>query len=237
MTALYAAVMGEQQDSLRSGQVRVAENARARDAALRAQQDAIARAERDQPSGFLCEFEKIAMDVAKVAAIVGSVAVTVATAGAGSPLIVAAALTLSIGGAVVSETHCLGDASPWVGLGLTLAGSAFGVGLSMGVSGLSSGMQMLATGGRITEGAGGAFSLFGGGAHIVNGAARAQVELDLVDETQEKEHAERIGRLTAGILSDLQSENRSYAGELEVVQSTLQTLDENQVALASAIRG
>jgi hypothetical protein len=118
-----------------------------------------------------------------------------------------------------------------------MAGAGFGVGLSMGVSGLSSGMQLLATCGRVAEGAGGAASVFGGGAHIVNGAARARVEMDLADETQERQHAERMNRETTEILSDLQSDNRSYEEELGLVQSALQTLDENQVALASAIRG
>jgi hypothetical protein len=233
MSALYVAIAQQQDNSASQGTLQVNQNERVQQAALKRQLDAIQRAENDQPSGFLSDLERIALDVAKVAAVVGSVAVTVATAGAGSPLIVAAAIFLSVGGTIVSETHCLGDASQWVGLGMTLAGSAVGVGVSLGATGLSAGMQALATGGRIAEMAGGGASILGGFAHGMNTVARYHVQLDVADETEAQHDAQRMNRMNTLAIDALRDSHRSYRNALTSLQGAIEASDQTLAIIAS----
>ena len=236
MSMLYTAISEQRQNSLDSGKEEVAENEKVHAAALLAQHNAMVRAEEDKPHGFLSDLEKVAMDVAKVAAVVGSVAVTVGTAGAGSPLIVAAAIALSVGGTIVSETNCFGSASSWVGLGLTVAGSAIGLGLSMGVTGLTAGAKLLTTSGNVAEIVGGAASVTGGAAHIANGVSQEHVQQDLADETQATQQADRADRLTQWVLDEMKADDKSYQTALQSLAGAIQTND-NANASTTAIRG
>jgi hypothetical protein len=237
MSCLYTAISNQQQNQLLSGETEVHEDAALRQQALANQRAAIQREEADRPRSFWSGLEKVAIDVAKVAAIVGSVAVTAATAGAGSPLIVAAAIALSVGGAVVQQTQCFGKASTYVGLGLELGGAVTGFVGSLGVTGLSAGAQVLATAGRASLGLAGVADFASGTAHIVNAVADEHVELDAADATEAQDQADRASRLTDWVLSELETQQKSNQGALQTLQGAWQTNDETAVAVANSIRG
>jgi hypothetical protein len=236
MSLLYTTLSDQRQNQLVSGQNDVTENQHQQQKALNDQIAAIQREESDRPHGFWCDLEKIAMDVGKVAAVVGSVAVTVATAGAGSPLIVAAALALSIGGMVVSETNCLGSASVWVGLGMEFAGAGVGFVGAVGVTGLSSGAKLLLIAGRVSEGVAGAADMAQGTAHIVNGVAQANVQIDMADATAASQEAQRWSSLTSDVIDDVSTADKLQEGALQALRGAIQTNDETALAVTS-IRG
>ena len=238
MNGLYTAISEQQQNQLLSGETEVSENSALRAQALASQRAAIQREEADRPHGFWSHFEKIAIDVAKVAAIVGSVAVTAATAGAGSPLIVAAAIALSVGGAVVQQTQCFGaKASAWVGLGLELAGAGTGFVSSLAATGLSAGAQALASAGRGSMVLAGVADGAAGTSEVVNGVAEEHAQLDAADATQAQVQADRESRLTDWVISELQGQQKSNQGALQTLQGAIQTNDETAVAVANSIRG
>jgi hypothetical protein len=236
MCLLYTSLSDQRNNEVVSGQNEITENQHQQQKALNDQLAAIQREEADRPHGFWSDLEKIAMDVGKVAAVVGSVAVTVATAGAGAPLIVAAALALSIGGMVVSETHCFGDASTWVGLGMELAGAGLGFGGAMAVTGASSGMKLLLVAGRVSECVAGAADMAGGTAHVVNGIAQANVQIDIADATAASQQAGRYGSLTSDVIDDITAADKSQEGAQQALRGAIETSDQTAVAVTS-IRG
>jgi hypothetical protein len=239
MSALYTAISEQQQDQLCSGEAEVRANTDAQQQALSNQRAALQRAEHDRPSGFWNDLEKVALDVAKVAAIVASVAATVATAGAGAPILVATALALSIGGAVISETHCFGSASTWIGLGAELGGAVLGFGASFVATGVASaGAQLLAKAGGGALVVAGCADATAGGAQVVIGIKEHDVQLDDADATQAQNEADRAQRLTTWVLDQLQQNQKDTEGALQTLEGAWRTHDETQLAIASTpIRG
>jgi hypothetical protein len=133
MSALYMALSQMRNTTLTNSKDRVAEDQKIREDALNDEIAAIKRQEDAAKNGaFWQDVENAVMTVAQVALAVGAVAGTVATAGAASPLLVCAALALSAGGMVVSETKAFGDASGGVAAALEITGGVltFGVGLA-----------------------------------------------------------------------------------------------------------
>jgi hypothetical protein len=237
MSLLYTSLSGQRQNQLQLGKSEVTENEHQQQKALNDQLQAIQREEADRPHGFWSDLERIATDVGKIAAVVGSVAVTVATAGAGAPLVVAAAIALSIGGMVISETHCLGNASMWVGLGMEFVGAGLGLGGAMAVTGLSGGAKLLLIAGRVSEGVAGAAQLAGGTAHVVNGVALANVQVDAADATAASQSADRLSSLTTDVIDNVSAEDKSQEGAQEALRGAIETHDQTAVAVVASIRG
>jgi hypothetical protein len=237
MSALYTAIAQQQQNQLSSGESEVHANTAEQQQALARQRQAIAQAERDQPHGFLNDLEKIASDVAKVAAIVGSVAITVATAGAGSPILVATAIALSIGGAVVQETQCFGKASEWIGLGMEVGGAGVGVFASLGATGVSAGMKFLADAGRCTLAGSGVAKAVSGGAQVAIAFEQRNVQLDQANATDAQHDADRAQRFTNNLLDDLAQQQKQTQSALGTLVGAWQTQDQIAVTVASSIKG
>jgi hypothetical protein len=171
---------------------------------------------------FWNDLEKGALAVAKVAAVVASVAVTAATLGAGAPVIAVVALALSLGGEVVSDTRVFGDgASKWVGMCMEGAGAALSLGGTLAVSGASVAARTLAT------------VVVAGGAHIRNGDFAANAQQASADAEAARQRGERMEELTKWIVDELKDDDKSHERALQTLQGAMQTNDQTAVLAAS----
>lgn len=183
---------------------------------------------------FWSDLEKGALAVAKVAAIVGSVAVTAATLGAGAPAIAVVALALSVGGEVVTETRVFGDdASKWVGLGLEAAGAALSFGGTLVTSGASVATRALTTVGAVATTTSGAADVVAGGAHIRNGDFAANAQEASADAEAARHRSERMDELTKWVVDELKDDDKSQERALQTLQGAMQTNNQTAVIAAS----
>jgi hypothetical protein len=183
---------------------------------------------------FWNDLEKGALAVAKVAAVVASVAVTAATLGAGAPVIAVAALALSLGGEVVSDTRVFGDgASKWVGMCMEGAGAALSLGGTLAVSGASVAARTLATVGAVAMTTSGAADVVAGGAHIRNGDFAANAQQASADAEAARQRGERMDELTKWIVDELKDDDKSHERALQTLQGAMQTNDQTAVLATS----
>lgn len=187
----------------------------------------------DSPA-FWNDLEMGALATAKVAAIVGSVAVTAATLGAGAPGIALAALALSVGGEVVSETRVFGDgASKWVGLGMEVAGAALSFGGTLATSGASATTRALSTVGAVATTTSGAADVVAGGAHVRNGDFAASAQEASADAEAARQRSERMDELTKWVVDQLKDDDKSHERALQTLQGAMQTNNQTAVIAAS----
>jgi hypothetical protein len=168
--------------------------------------------------------------IAQTALLVGMVAATAATAGAGGLVVAGLAVALSAGGMVVQETDCLdgmlGDgASDWIGLGMQLSGAAVGY---FGAGAAASSWLSTVS----------AYSHAGGGAAtIVTGAATARVakfEGDALDAEADAKAAgfrsDKMARLVEWLIDGIRETDKSHERAKETLAQAMQTLDQAQLA-------
>jgi hypothetical protein len=190
----------------------------------------------DSPK-FWSDLEKGAKDVATVAAVVAGVAATVATAGTAAPLVVAAAVALSAGGFVVSETQCLGKYSAYIGLGMELGGALVSGGGLAATTATSKGAQLVAGLGLASSAATGGADVVAGTAHIENTKFEARVVKAQADETQAKDKVGEETRATKWLLDNLSAAHQAEQDTMSTLQQIVQQHDAGKVALASTMRG
>lgn len=197
--------------------------------AIRKQQDA------EQHHTFWDSLEHAALDVAKVAATVGSLAAAVATAGAGTPLLVASTLALSVGSTVVSETKCFGAASQWVALGMGIAGAGVGAVGALTTTALSSGaLKVLAEAGAGASALGGGATAFAGGAHIESGEYAAKAQEAAADAEDAKTTTDRENDAATFTIDQTSEREQAHRQTLQTVRGVIQTNDRTSTDIASA---
>lgn len=185
---------------------------------------------------FWHDLEKGALAVAKVAAVVGSAALTVSTVGAGGIAVAGAALALSAGGDVVSETKVFGDkASAWVGLGMNVAGVVGGGIGALAPAATNAALKGLVTAGEIANGVAGASTVVGGGAHIQNAGFEANAEGAGADAKQALSHDQEDQQQVGWVTDDLKTSSRSNQDALQTIQSAIQTRDQAATIAAASI--
>jgi hypothetical protein len=183
---------------------------------------------------FWNDLENGALDVAKVAAVVGSVALTAGSLGAGAPAIALAALALSVGGAVVSDTRAFGDkATLWVGVGLEAAGAALSLGGTLAASGASAASRALTAVGTVATATSGAARVVAGGAHIRNGEFAANAQDAAADAQQAKDRSQRMDQLTKWVIDELKDDDKSHQRALQTLQGAMQTNNQTAVIASS----
>lgn len=197
--------------------------------AIQKQQDA------QQHRSFWDDLEHAALDVAKVAATVGSLAAAVATAGAGTPLVVASTLALSVGSTVVSQTQCFGGASQWIALGMGVAGAGVGAMGALSSTALTSGtMKALGeVGAGATAVAGGA-SAAAGGAHGEAGEYAADAQEAAADAENAKTTAEQESDAATFTIDRTSDREEAHRQTLQTIQGVIQTNDRTSATIASA---
>jgi hypothetical protein len=180
---------------------------------------------------FWNDLEKGALVVAKVAAVVGSAVVTTASFGAGAATIAGAALLLSVGGEVVSDTKCFGKASTLVGAGLEVAGAVVGgYGAATAVGATVASKTATAIGVSIS-GFGGEAQMVGGAAHIKNEDFVADGQQAGADAQRAIDRGQELQQVETGVLDDLKAADQTRKGTLEALQGAIQA---NSQATAAA---
>jgi hypothetical protein len=187
---------------------------------------------------FWNDLEKGALVVAKVAAVVGSAVVTTASFGAGGATIAGAAILLSVGGDVVSDTKCFGNASEGIGVGLEVAGVATGV-TGAAVGALSTGMTAasktaLGVGAAIT-GLGGEAEVVGGGAHIETQGFAATAQSAAADAQHAVNQNAELEQTVGWEIDDLKASDKTHKGAMQATQSAIQANDQSTAAAAASV--
>lgn len=236
MTGLYEVQAKLRQFDLVSGKDQVVEQqARAKKAtddlqdAIKKQQDA------DQHHSFWDNLEHAALDVAKVALTVGSLAAAVVTAGAGTPLVVASALALSVGSTVVSETKCFGGASQWIALGMGVAGAGVGAFGALSCTALSSGaLKVVGDVGAGASAVGAGATAAAGGAHIKSGEYAAEAQDAAADAENAKTTTDRENEAADFTIDQVTDQEKAHRQTLQTIQGVIQTNDQTSADIASA---
>jgi len=236
MAGLYEVQEKLQRFDLVSGKDQVVEQqARAKKATDDLQSAIKKQQEAEQHHSFWDNLEHAALDVAKVATTVGSLAAAVATAGAGTPLVVASALALSVGSTVVSETKCFGAASQWVALGMGVVGAGVGAVGALSTTALSSGA--LKALGDVSTGAtalGGAATAAAGGAHVESGEYAAEAQEAAADAENDKTTSDRENDAEQFTIDRTSDQDQAHRQTLQTIQGVIQTNDRTSADIASA---
>ena len=187
---------------------------------------------------FWNDLEKGALVVAKVAAVVGSTVVTAASFGAGSATIVGAAILLSVGGEIVSDTKCFGKASDAIGVGMQLAGAATGL-AGTAVGALTTGMTEAS---KTALGVGVAFTVLGGGSEAVAGGAHIETQGFVATAQYAAADAQRAMNQNAELeqavgweIDDLKASSKTHKSALQATQGAIQANDQSTAAAAASI--
>jgi hypothetical protein len=185
---------------------------------------------------FWNDLEQGALWVAKVAAVVGSAAATVATGGALGATVAGTALLLSVGGDAVAQTRVFGDASTTAGLVLEVAGAVGGgVAASLpsavpaAAAGASHGLTNLAI---AANGIAGGATMTAGVAHVENAGFAAAAQSASADATEARYESEQMQRLVGGVIDQMKAEDKSRQRTMQSVQGAMQANDQAAAAAA-----
>jgi hypothetical protein len=181
---------------------------------------------------FWSDLEHGAKMVATVAAAVGGLAATVATAGAAGPIVVGAALALSAGGFAVSETHCLGKASAYVGLGMELGAAALSLGSATATSSALA-AKVASKIGLVASGVSAESTIVEGGAHLENTKYAARATEAQADVVAASNDVAKTARVTDWLLDNLSAAAKAERDTTSTLQGIVQQHDAGNVTLAS----
>lgn len=236
MAGLYAMQSKLRQFDLVAGKDQVAERQAAEKTATDDLRTAIKKQEdAEQHHGFWDNLEHAALGVAKVAMTVGSLAAAVATAGAGTPLVVASTLALSAGSAVVSETKCFGSASQWIALGMGAAGAGVGAVGALSTTELSSStLTVLSDGSAGATALGGGATAAAGGAHVEAGEYAAEAQEAAAEGENAKTVADREREAATFTIDNVSDDEQAHRQTLQTIQGVIQTNDRTSADIASA---
>jgi hypothetical protein len=179
---------------------------------------------------FWSDLEQGALWVAKVAAVVGSAALTVATGGAAAVTIAGAALLVSVGGEVVARTKCFGKDSETIGLGMEIGGAVAGLGTTF----LSSTATM---GGGIAKALGTAANTVSAGAtgvagaaHIENAEFAARAQSAAADATEASHKERELQQVTSWVIDEMKADDKSRQRGLQATQGAIEANDKAEAA-------
>jgi hypothetical protein len=187
---------------------------------------------------FWNDLEQGALWVAKVAAVVGAAATTVATFGTASATIAGAALLLSVGGDAVAQTRVFGDSSAMIGLGMDVAGAIAGGVAAFLPSAATTTGSGLAKLGVAANGIGGGATMTAGAAHVETSGFAAAAQFASADATRARHDGEQMQQLVGWVVDEMKADDKSRQRALQSVQSAMQTNDQAAAAAASVtVRG
>ena len=214
---------------------------------VKAVKDAQANVKAMDNPAFWNDLERGSLIVAKLAAVVGSTAATVATFGAAGVTVACVALLLSASGEVVTDTKCFGDkASSWVGLGLGMAGAVVGgVGAATSVGekvaedvGQKAVLKAVGGVGIAATAVSGAAQGVGAVAHVKNAEYAADAEHAAADAQDALDHDLRMQQLVQWMIDDLKTSDKSQQHAQQTLQGVTQTIGKTAVvATAVLVKG
>jgi hypothetical protein len=195
---------------------------------------------------FWKDLESVGSEVAKWGAVVGSVALSVVSCGAGAAVAVLAIIgaVLCTAGTVESESHVLeklgvnAEAAQWIGVGLSVAGAicSCGAGFASAGSAAESAASAVTRGARVaatvTDVAAGAGGVVKGAAHIevTDFQAQAQeAEADVKEAEAETKQIDLLVQIVLGAMKDIYKSSESVVSDLASAET--ENLDTNVAVL------
>jgi len=240
MSWLYLFISKQKSLDVSSGKSTIETTQRTRDEAYKQEMEAIKQAvEAAEHSSFWDSVASIALDIGKVAAVVGSIAVAVCTGGVGIVGVIAVAgAVLSSAAFVEGEAHVLeklgvdDETASWIGVGLAIGGAACsgGAGLA-GSAGTAaeqaSTLQKVAmTTGKVASAASGAATIAGGAAKITSKQYAGDQADSLADSTEAQMTQQRLQRFLLMMFADLKASQESDDSTLRTLRGAMNTQGE-----------
>jgi hypothetical protein len=164
---------------------------------------------------------------AKWVALAASAVATVFTCGAAGPLVVGAALLLSVGGFVVEQTQCFGSASTWVGVGMQLGSAALTCG-----SGAASCVPTIAAG------VAGTATAASGAAHVEVTQHQAAALDDETNAEKAKQSAAALAQTQQWVIATLRQQTEANRAAIVTLQGAIETNQQaSLIAVAPLAKG
>ena len=237
---LYLFISKQKSLDVSSGKSTIENTQRMRDEAYKQEIEAIKQAvEAAEHSSFWDSVASIALDIGKVAAVVGSIAVAVCTGGAGIVGVIAVAgALLSSAAFVEGEAHVLeklgvdeGTAS-WINIGLAIGGAACSGGAGLAGSagtaaGQASTLQKVAmTSGKVASATSGAATVAGGAAKITSKQYAGDQADALADSMEAQMTQQRLQRFLLMMFADMKASQESDDSMLSKLRGAMGTKGE-----------
>jgi hypothetical protein len=175
---------------------------------------------------------------AKIVAAIAAVAATVVSCGTLGPVVVGVAIALSAAGFVVQQTHCLGKASEWVGLGCQLAAAVItcGAGLASSAATVSSSAAETANTAASATAAGA--TAVAGAAHIEESGFQADAARAQADAVQAQGRMQTMQELEQWAVDTLQEQSDAHRQAMNSLNGAIQTNEQaSLIAAAPLTRG
>ncbi len=192
------------------------------------------------PAGVAYILDKPDSPGARACAVGGQAALTAVTLGAAAPILVTSAIAMSVGGYVVSETKCLGNASAGVGLSLAIMGGACSTGAAITAS-----ASAVTNAERSVKSLEDATRVISGSAKVVRGAADAEVSgfegaaMEAKADAQgERFCVQTFRRAVEWILDDAKANKEAHEHALSTLQGAMDINNRTIMAgSATTLRG
>ena len=236
---LYALQAQEGQLGVQTSTTAVKQDQAAKDQAVKDQLAQIKKSIQDaQHHSFWDDVGNALGDIGKVCAVVGSVALSVASCGAGTAVAALAitACVLSTAGMAESQFHVLEDVgvdpttASWIGIGLSVGGAAASLGAGCVASGVQVGDDAVTTTTTVAKTTAKAASLITGAADIGRGVTTVVSANDQADELDDEANAKadqfRSDLLQKGIdalITSLGDNQKSAQRQQSETQGVIQT--------------
>jgi hypothetical protein len=185
---------------------------------------------------------------AKIVAAIAGAAATVCTAGAAGPVVAGVAVALSAAGFAVQQTRCFGNASTWVGEGLTLgAGVVSGGGTLLassaaGAASLAQTASSASNAASLAQTAGIAANTTSAGATIVSGAAHIAVtgyQADALDAEAnaqaDKQTASLLAQMEQWAIDTLGAQVQAHRDAMASLTKAMQTNQQSSLIAAGVL--
>jgi hypothetical protein len=175
---------------------------------------------------------------AKIVAAIAAAAATVVSCGTLGPVVVGVAIALSAAGFVVQQTHCLGSASAWVGLGCQLAASVLTCGASLSASAATTSTTLLQTAGNTASAASGAATVVAGTAHAEVTGYQADALQAQADGVQAQNDGQFAQQMEQWAIDSLQEQDDSHRDAMSTLSGAIHTNEQaSLIAAAPMARG
>jgi hypothetical protein len=175
---------------------------------------------------------------AKIVAAIAAAAATVCSMGTLGPVVVGVAIALSAAGFLVQQTHCLGKASVWVGLGCQLAAAVVTCGGSLSASAAASSATLLQTAGNSATAASGVATVVAGAAHVEVASYQADAAQAQAEGVAGQQSAKLASEVEQWTVDTLQEQADAHRGAMDALSGAIRTnAQASLVAAAPLTRG
>jgi hypothetical protein len=172
---------------------------------------------------------------AKIVAAIAAVAATVVSCGTLGPVVVGIAIALSCAGFAVQQTHCLGKASVWVGLGCQLAAAAVTCGASLSASAATVGTAAVDAASAAATATSGTATVVAGAAHVEATGFQADAARAQADAVQAQNDARFDRQLEQWAVDTLGEQVAAHRDAMTALSGAIHTNQQASLVAAAAL--